>query len=100
MKSEQKSVPVPTKQLGTERPPQLKPSVLADKYLHLKEIDSKLKDQNKAIFACEKKRDKLKHELSKCTGIFKGGRRKELQQEIDGIDNQISNVFYIDDPSL
>lgn len=25
-------------------------------------------------------------------GIFKGGRRKELQQEIDAIDNQISNM--------
>lgn len=25
-------------------------------------------------------------------GIFKGGRRKELQQEIDGIDTQIANM--------
>ncbi len=25
-------------------------------------------------------------------GIFKGGRRKELQQEIDRFDNQISNM--------
>lgn len=35
---------------------------------------------------------KLKKELSECTGIFKGGTRKELQQEIDSIDNQISNM--------
>lgn len=34
----------------------------------------------------------LKKELSECVGIFKGGRRKELQQEIDSIDNQISNM--------
>ena len=34
----------------------------------------------------------MKKELSECTGIFKGGRRKELQQEIDSIDNQISNM--------
>ena len=52
----------------------------------------RLKDQNEAIFEREKKRDKLKKELSGCTGIFKGGRRKELQQEIDGIDIQISNM--------
>ncbi len=92
IKAEQKSVPAETKQLETERPPQPKPSVLASKYPRLKEIDSKLKTQNKAIFEREKKRDKLKKELSECTGIFKGGRRKELQQEIDVIDNQISNM--------
>ncbi len=34
----------------------------------------------------------LKVELSECMGIFKGGRRKELQQEIDRLDNQISNM--------
>lgn len=58
----------------------------------MKEIDHKLKDQNNAIFEREKKRDKLKKELSECTSIFKGGRRKELQQEIDNIDVQISNM--------
>ena len=92
IKAEQKSVPAETKRLDTERPPQPKPSVLASKYPRLKEIDSRLKDQNKAIFEREKKRDKLKKELSECTGIFKGGRRKELQQEIDSIDNQIANM--------
>ena len=61
----------------TKRPSQQKPSVLASKYPRLKEIDRRLKDQNKAIFEREKKRDKLKKELSECTGIFKGGRRKE-----------------------
>ncbi len=34
----------------------------------------------------------LKKELSECTGIFKGGWRKELQQEIDSLDIQISNM--------
>ena len=58
----------------------------------MKEIDHKLKDQNNAIFEREKKHDKLKKELSECTSIFKGGRRKELQQEIDNIDVQISNM--------
>lgn len=33
-----------------------------------------------------------KPELSECMGIFRGCRRKELQQEIDSIDNQISNM--------
>lgn len=51
-----------------------------------------MKEQNKAIFGREKKRDKLKKELSECTGIFKGDRRKELQQEIDSLDVQISNM--------
>ncbi len=92
IKAEQKSVPAETNRLETERPPQPKPSVLASKYPLLKEIDSKLKEQNKAIFEREKKRDKLKKELSECTGIFKGGRRKELQQGIDSMDNQISNM--------
>ena len=92
MKPTQKPVPAETKRMDTKRPPQPKPSVLASKYPRLKEIDSRLKDQNKAIFEREKKRDKLKKELSECTGIFKGGTRKELQQEIDSIDNQISNM--------
>ena len=79
IKAEQKSVPAETKQPETEKPPQPKPSVLASKYPRLKEIDNRLKEQNKAIFEREKKRDKLKKELSECKGIFKGGRRKELQ---------------------
>ena len=92
IKLEQKFVSTEAKRLETERPSQPKPSVLASKYPCLREIDNKLKEQNKAIFEREKKRDKLKMELSECTGIFKGGRRKELQQEIDSIDNQISNM--------
>ena len=92
IKPEQKLVPAEAKRLQTERSPQPQPSMLASKYPCLKEIDSKLKDQNKAIFEREKKRDKLKKELSECTGIFKGGRRKELQQEIDSIDIQIVNM--------
>ncbi len=92
MKTEQSSVSLETKQSETERPPQPKPSILASKYPRLKEIDSRLKDQNRAIYEREKKRDNLKKELSGCTGVFKGGRRKELQQEIDSIENQISNM--------
>ena len=91
-KAEQKSVSAETKQPETERPLQPKPSVLAAKYPRLKEIEDKLKDQNRAIFEREQKRDELKKELSECTGIFKGGRRKELQQEIDRVDKQISNM--------
>ena len=92
IKVEQKSVLAETKRLETESPPQPKPSVLASKYPSLREIDSRLKEQNRAIFEREKKRDRLKKELSECTGIFKSGRRKELQQEINSVDNQISNM--------
>ncbi len=97
LKAGQKPVPVETGQTA-ERPPYPKPSVLASKYPRLKEIEGRLKEQNKAIFGREKKRDELKKELSECNvsfrymGIFKGGRRKELQQEIDSIDIQISNM--------
>ena len=92
IKAEKESVTVETKKLGTERPPQPKPSVLAAKYPRLKEINDRLKDRNKAIFEREKKCDKLKKELSECMGIFKSGRRKELQQEIDMVEKQISNM--------
>lgn len=92
MKAEQKSVPFETKQSETEKTPRTKLSILASKYPRLKEIEGRLKEQNKTIYGREKKRDKLKKELSECTGIFKGGRRKELQQEIDSIDIQISNM--------
>ncbi len=91
IKAEQKSVPIET-ELPAERPLQPKLSILASKYPQLKEIEGRLKDQNKAIFGREKKRNMLKKELSECTGIFKGGRRKELQQEIDSLDFQISNM--------
>jgi len=97
IKAEQKPVPIETEQ-SAERPPHPKPSVLAGKYPRLKEIDGKLKDQNRAIFGWEKKRDMLKKELSECNasfrciGIFKSGRRRELQQEIDSLDFQISNM--------
>ncbi len=91
IKAEQKPVPIETGQTA-KIPPQPKPSVLASKYPRLKELEGRLKEQNKAIFGREKKKDELKNELSECTGIFKGGRRKELQQEIDGIDIQISNM--------
>ena len=92
IKAKSKSVTVETKYIETKRPPQAKPSILAERYPCLKEIDEKLKDQNKAIFEREKKRNKLKKEMFECVGILKGGRRKELQQEIDSIDNQISNM--------
>ena len=92
IKTEQKTVPAGTKQSETERPPQPKPSILAEKYSRMKEIDDRLKEQNKAIFEREKKRDMLKKELSECMGIFKGGRRKELRQEIDSLGIQISNM--------
>ena len=60
MKQDQKPVLSQTKQLETERPPQPQPSVPAGKYRRLKEIDNKLKDQNKVIFEYEKKRDRQK----------------------------------------
>lgn len=91
IKAGQKPVPIETEQTS-ERPPYPIPSMLAGKYPRLKGIEGRLKEQNKAIFEREKKRDELKKELSECTGILKGGKRKELQQEIDNIDIQISKM--------
>jgi hypothetical protein len=91
MKQVEKPVPIETVQIE-EGPPYPKISVLASKYPRLKEIEGRLKEQNRAIFGREEKRDELKKELSECTGIFKGGRRKELQQEIGSLDIQISNM--------
>lgn len=92
LKAGQEPVSCETRRVEAERSPYPKPSVLASKYPRLKEIEGRLKDQNKAIFGRERQRDELKRELSECTGIFKGSRRKELQQEIDRFDNQISNM--------
>ena len=92
IKAEQKHTSADTKQAETDMPPQPKLSVLARRYSRLKEVDNKLKQQNKAIFKCEKKWDRLKKELSGCTGIFKSSRRKELQREIDEVSDQILNM--------
>ncbi len=56
IKAGQKYTSAETKQAETETPPQPKPSVLATKYPHLKEIEDRLKEQNKAILGREKKR--------------------------------------------
>ncbi len=80
------------------RLPHPKPSIPAAKYPRLKEIEGRLGEQNRAIFEREGKRNKLKKELSECNvsfrymGVFKGGRLKELQQEIDGVEKQMSNM--------
>ena len=72
--------------------PTVKKSVIEQMKQDQKPVLSQTKQLNKVIFEYEKKRDRQKKELSECTGIFKGGRRKELQQEIDGIDTRISNM--------
>lgn len=93
---ERKQIPFPfnhyRKEETQNKTEQPKPSILAEKYPRLKEIDDRLKDQNKVIFEREKNRDMLQKELSEYKGIFKSRRRKELQQELDSIDNQISNM--------
>ncbi len=56
MDAEQKSIPAEIKRSETERTPEPQLSVLAAKYPRLKEIDNRLKEQNKAILGREKKR--------------------------------------------
>lgn len=80
IKAEQKPVSIEPVQTA-ERPPQPKMSVLASKYPRLKEIEGRLKDQNKAIFGRERKRNKLKKNClnvrasSKAAGVRSYSRR-------------------------
>ncbi len=64
----------------TKRPLQPKPSVLASKYPCLKEIEDRLKDQNKAIIRREKKRDASK--TAKAKGVKFGRPESTFRQKM------------------
>lgn len=73
-------------------PPRPKPSKEAASYRQLCEINQKLKEQNRAIFAVEQQRNELEEQLAGCKGIFKAGRRSELSRQIADKNEQIANM--------
>lgn len=67
-------------------------SPLAAKYLKRQNAYDELQKQNEAIFMQEHNRNELKIELSECNGLFKSGKRAELQKQIDELDSMINNM--------
>ena len=67
-------------------------SLLASKYVQLKNVHKELQRQNEAIFGLERNRSNLEIELSDCNGVFKSGKRTELQKQIDELDCMINNM--------
>ncbi len=67
-------------------------SLLASKYVLLKNVHKELQRQNEAIFNLERNRGNLEIELSDCNGVFKSRKRTELQKQIDELDRMINNM--------
>ena len=74
---------------GMDKPVQ---SILASNYPRLSEMHDKLERQNQAIFQKEKELSYLSCEIADMKGIFKGKKRKELQENIDQLQTQIENM--------
>lgn len=73
-------------------PPRTKAPALLLKWNQMLEANDKLKKQNQAIFKVESDRNDVYMELAKCTGIFKAGKRKKLQEEYDDPTEKIDNM--------
>lgn len=73
-------------------PPRTKAPALLLKWNQMLEANDKLKKQNQAIFKVESDRNDVYMELAKCTGIFKAGKRKKLQEEYDDLTEKIDNM--------
>lgn len=65
---------------------------IASKYVQFKNIHKELQRQNEAIFGLERNRGNLEIELADCKGVFKSGKRTELQKQIDELDRMINNM--------
>lgn len=72
-----------------EVPAKPKKSLRAAKYPRLEEIYVKLQQQNRAIAQKEQRIENLEMELQECKGIFKGKKRKELQEKIEQTKKQL-----------
>lgn len=69
-----------------------KMSPLASKYVQFKNIHKELQRQNEAIFGLERNIGNLEIELADCKGVFKSGKRTELQKQIDELDRMVNNM--------
>lgn len=72
-----------------EVPAKPKKSLRAAEYPRLEEIYEKLQQQNRAIAQKEQRIENLEMELQECKGIFKGKKRKELQEKIEQTKKQL-----------
>lgn len=73
-------------------PEMLKKSELASKYLRLADIYNKLEKQNEAIYHREQQLAGVEKEIVGTKGIFKGKRRKELQEQAEQLRAQIASM--------
>lgn len=78
------------KQKNISEPP--RKSSLAAKYPRLSEIYDRLDEQNTAIYHREQQLSGLEQEYTNTKGIFRGKQRKELQQQIGELQEQIDNM--------
>lgn len=69
-----------------------KMSPLVSKYVQFKNIHKELQRQNEAIFGLERNIGNLEIELADCKGVFKSGKRTELQKQIDELDRMVNNM--------
>ncbi len=63
-----------------------------EEYDKIQSIYKQLVRQENAVLTCEKELGQLRQDLLLCTGIFQGKRRKELQGQIGGKEQQIANM--------
>ncbi|SDW98017.1 MobA/MobL family protein [Lachnobacterium bovis] len=73
-------------------PPRPKAPASLLKWNQMLEANDRLKKQNQAIFKVESDRNDVYMELAKCTGIFKAGKRKKLQEEYDNLTEKVDNM--------
>lgn len=69
-----------------------KKSLLADKFPRLDEIHNKLERQNAAIYQKEQQLSGVEEEIAEMKGVFKGKRRKGLQEQEEQLKTQIANM--------
>lgn len=87
-----KETSVPKKVEKPAIPPRPKVPASLLKWNQMLEVKDKLGKQNQAIIKVESDRNDVYMELAKCTGIFKAGKRKKLQEEYDDLTEKIDNM--------
>ena len=73
-------------------PPRPEFSMDMEEYDKIQGIYKQLVGQENAVLTCEKELGQLRQDLLLCTGVFQGKRRKELQGQISGKEQQIANM--------
>ncbi len=87
----------PKKVVGTKDekptiPPKPKAPESLMKWNQMLEVNDKLRKQNEAIFQVESERSDVYMALAECKGIFKAGKKKQLQEKYDKLSERIKNM--------